>query len=334
MEVASPSGQRRTTLSLAIEYLKSHAREVALFQAMRMVLWAEPRGAGAKTRRRVRIRHLPHLHHPNADLDEVREIDDRLDLHSHVLGLLSPSGPLPLRLVEEAVWQTRQDRASPLGDFLSMLGERHLHWFYEAWCLGRTEEIAHVGAGEATQRRAATALSGASLGSRRHFGLLAQLMNAPRSPSALSGLLAAITGCQVRITQFVGEWLAIQAEDRVQLGSGRLGENLSIGSRVWQRVSLFDVHLKVGSFHEYVELIPGRGVMAAQVEHYVSLFIRGGLRWRYQLELPASEAQPARLGYCGDLGQTCWLGCPTTRHATVRFASAMIRMRQPKGAKA
>lgn len=323
MAVAGTTRNDRIALSSAVvrDFLSTHARRLALFQAMQLIDASRGDENRGKT---IRVKHVPHLHHPNCDLDSVREDDGELVLESYVLGLLGPTSPMPLRLAEEAVWQLRQGRASPLADYLAMLGERHVQWFYRAWLLGRAEH-GH-GRGGSRLQRAASTLSGNQTVEARDLGVLGLLLNAPRSSAALCALIAAQTGCKTRLDQLFGEWLAIEPADRCALGRALLGSNTTIGVRVWQRVGLFQIHLDVVSYAQYVSLLPGRGAASRQLEYLISRFLTAGLKWRYLMTLSSAEVRPACLGVVGALGETAWTGRPKTPTVSVRLSSPSSRL--------
>lgn len=323
MAMAGATRNDRASLSRAVvrEYLQAQARRISLFQAMRLLEATAGEGQGNEV---VRVRQVPHLHHPNADLESVREEDGEIVIDSYVFGLLGPNGPMPLRLSEEAVWQLRQGRASALADYLSFLGERHVQWFYRAWLLGRVEH-ARDRDGSSVQA-AASSLSGAEEVDRMDLGVLGLMLNGPRSSAALISLVAAFTGCVTHVSQLLGEWLSIEAGDRCALGAASLGTNATIGSRVWQRVGLFEINLHAESYDQYLSLIPNKSAHAHKLEHLISRFLSIGLKWRYRLHMDRRHVRQASLGTLGALGETAWVGSPPTPRVSVRFASPSSRI--------
>ncbi len=315
--MAGATGHDRAAVTATARALAAQARRTALFQALRL-LDVDP--AGRERDHPVRIHHVPHLHHSGADLTAVRVEDDAIVIESNVLGLLGPNGPMPLRLTEEAVWQLRRRQRSPLGDFLSLLGERQLLWFYQAWTLGRVEH-GHGRRDHGFLQAAASSAAAAPELDPRDLGLLGLWLNAPRSSAALESLIAALTGCRTHLVQFVGEWLRIAPQDRCLLGRASLGRNATIGSRVWQKSTAFRINLQVRSWAEYLALVPRRSARALRLDRYVARFLTVGLKWHYALTLPSEQVEPARLGSTGRLGETAWIGRPGGVAATVLFAS-------------
>ena len=320
MELASTSRDDRATVEKVRTHLATQARRVSLFQALSLLGEEVPKPRAA---RKVQIRHVPHLHHPSGDLESVVEQNGDVILNSFVLGLLSASGPMPHRLVEEAIWQQRQDRISPLAHLLSLLGERHLFWFYRAWLLGRPE---HGAEGNGTVQRSASSLCGSRSCNSNDIGVLGLFLNGPRSSAALTSLIAAFTGCKTRLEQFTGEWLGIQSEDRNTLGESVIGENTTIGDHVWQRNTSFKVHLEVRSYEEYLDLIPHRGACAKRLDELIARFLTIGWKWRYALILKSEQIVSAQIGEAGVLGETAWVDRPATPTDTIVFSSPSSRL--------
>jgi type VI secretion system protein ImpH len=288
-----------------------------LFQALRTIDWAYGR---PERQRWVHVRHKAYLHHAACDIadTETEESPPRLD--STVFGLLGPNGPMPLRLTEEAVWQSGE-KGSPLADFFSMLGERQVLALYDAWRTSRPEEALRRD-GNSVYRRIYGALSGVAFSSASDRAWIAQFVGYPRGEQGLESAVILLTGLPASVQQFVGEWLGIPPPDRACLGRVHLGAGVTIGSRVWQRSTRFAIKVEVRTTADYLSLLPRRGERAVAIDRLMARYLRFGLTWALWVQLPADQAIEVQLGKSGTLGETAWLGRPHTRTATVRFRAS------------
>ncbi len=288
---------------------RPHAFE--LFQALRL-LELEGLRLGVE----VQVSHVPHLWHTASDLTAV-EIDEqgRVRLSSLVFGLLGPSGPLPLRLTEDAIRQARGRRGA-MADFLSLLGEAQLRAFYAAWRAGRLEMIVVGGAGQQTALRALTSgLDDAAMALR----MVPQWRNAARGCEGLRATIHSLTGCPCEVEQLLGEWLSIPAELRSRTGSARLGVDTTVGVRQWARHSRIRIRLQVEIWAQLQDYIPARGAGFDALRRILSHYLLAGLVWTLDIVLPAQEVRGARLGVVGHVGQDAWLDQPRSRQAMARF---------------
>lgn len=82
----------------------------------------------------------------------------------------------------------------------------------------------------------------------------------PRSASTLATLLSDFLGARTCISQFVGEWLQVEADDRNRIGyikgNNRLGTNFTIGKRIYSRQHRFRIVVGPTDFDHYTRLLP------------------------------------------------------------------------------
>jgi type VI secretion system protein ImpH len=237
-------------------------------------------------------------------------------LSVHFLGLLGPSGPLPIHLTDYA-----RDRARNVGDFalvrfLDVFHHRILALFYRAWADAQPT----VSFDRPAEDRFATYL-GSLLGlgmpslrdrdecpDRAKLYFAGRLAAQPRNCEGLTAMVGAFFGLPVKIEEFVGEWLALPAEARWRLGRGAfLGQSTVAGARTWQRQSKFRIvfgPLHEGDFHS---LLPG----AARLRRLTALvrnYVGDSLNWDVRLHLEDRVRRPFALGCAARLGWTTWLG--------------------------
>jgi type VI secretion system protein ImpH len=249
-------------------------------------------------------------------------------------GLLGPNGPLPLHVTEYAYARLRRrpsDRT--FAWFLDIFHHRMLSLFYRAWA--NTEPTVSYDR-PASDRFAdyVGSLAGLGLSSLRQRDDLADL-----TKLYYSGWLAAQTKCadglqamltdyfklEVRIEEFVGEWLPLPEEHRCRLGlaseSGRLGRSAVIGARVWSCQHKFRIVLGPLDYEDYQSLLP-TGDRIRQLVAWVRNYVGDELAWDVKLILKAVPETPLNGQF--RLGWTTWLGVqPGGRHTDTRILNAV-----------
>ena len=197
----------------------------------------------------------------------------RARLEGYFLGLLGPSGPMPLSWTEYIVSRSsgvpHPDRITPalrgvslnrrdssLKDFVNIFNHRFLSFFYRAWASSR-KCVDYDRPSEAKFVNFIGALIG--LGSedvqkRMDFGdgqaiyFSGHLADRTRHPSGLVSMMSDYLQCPVSLEENVGRWLPIPNESLSSLGqdsnAGKLGDGMAMGSRFWDRQLCFE--LKIG----------------------------------------------------------------------------------------
>lgn len=231
----------------------------------------------------------------------------------HALGLLGPSGPLPLHLTEYARDRTRNAGDPTLARFLDIFHHRALSLFYRAWANSRPT----VSFDRPQEDRFATylgALCGQGQGSpTRHpdsarLYFAGRLAAQPRNAEGLTAMLQGCFGLPATVEPFVGEWLTLSPHDRWHLGQTRaLGQGTVLGARTWQRQSKFRVAFAALDEKSLDSLLPG-GSRLPRVQALVNHYAGPALAWDLRLRLAPPISKPWRLGQGPRLGWTTWLG--------------------------
>ena len=259
----------------------------------------------------------PILAFPETTLASIAVRGDRAEVRGYYLGLTGPMAPLPLHLTEFAHYEERYAKSRPFGAFLDMLAGRMLQFFFRAWA--DSQPASH--ADRPGDDRFATylaALSGAMEGATESdaFPARARLHYVPlfagrRSAGAIEDSLRHLLMTEVTIHAFEPRWRDIAPGDRTRLGIGggfaTLGVDAVAGSRVRQVSDAFRATIRTRSFRDYEAFLP-TGRKYAVAADALDAFAPTHLEWRIELELPASELRPARLGGAIALGWTSWLG--------------------------
>ena len=113
-------------------------RRAGLFAVVRQLearAAAKPRLGRAKRPEQsiVDLAQFPSLSFEGATLSGVEQKKGRPLLRGHWLGLLGPMGPLPTHLTEFAIYERRNAKKHPFGDWLDLIAGRMLQLFYRAW---------------------------------------------------------------------------------------------------------------------------------------------------------------------------------------------------------
>lgn len=238
-------------------------------------------------------------------------------------GLMGPHGPMPLHITEYVRERARQHGDKTLTRFLDLFHHRLLSLFYRAWA--QHQPTVHLDR-PADDRYTAwlAAAAGLPLGGQgalpaRALAYQAGLLSRrTRSIEGLCKVLRQYFGVPVALVPHVGEWLAVQPQDRSRLGHARnrpehalgaaaLGRDATAGSRVWDRQYRFRLVLGPLPLARYLAFVPG-GAAFAELQDWVRLLAGTHLRWDLQLLLHPHERPAPRLGRQVRLGLTGWLG--------------------------
>jgi type VI secretion system protein ImpH len=237
-------------------------------------------------------------------------------LSVHFLGLLGPSGPLPIHLTEYA-----RDRARNAGDFalvrfLDIFHHRILSLFYRAWADAQPSVSLDRPAEDrfAIYLGSLLGLGMSSLRERDGFPDWAKLHFAgrlaaqARNCEGLTAIVGAFFGLPVKTEEFVGEWLTLPEQARWRLGrAGVLGQSTVAGARTWQRQSKFRIVFGPLNERDFHSLLPG-GARLGRLVALVRNYVGNSLDWDVRLHLEARVTSSLRLDRSARLGWTSWLG--------------------------
>lgn len=245
------------------------------FQAMRLMerIYADKKPVGGEALPKeepIRIRTRPALDFPPSEIQEIREVEDeatgerRLEMLVNFMGMLGPSGTLPVHYTELAMERIRQ-RDTAMWAFLDIFTHRSVSLFYRAWAKYRFPVAYERGNDEFTSYLYDLAGLG-TRGLRGRMGLedesllpyVGLISQKPHSASALENILSDYFGVPAKLSQFFGQWLALTARDVTFLGlrNSALGRSALIGDRVWDQQSKFRVTLGPMKFDQFRAMLP------------------------------------------------------------------------------
>ena len=243
----------------------------------------------------------------------------RFELTTTFMGLYGPASPLPTHLTEELI------HADEKGDvrraFMDLFHHRMISLLYRVWEKyrhgirfkpGGTDPVSKLllllaGLGE-VPKDVTPVIPPVRL--LAYAGLWTQRT---RPASALRGILADyFPGIEVEIEQFAGRWLDIPESEQNRLASrrSRLGEDVNLGDRIFDRGASFRVRLDRLGIADYLAFLPP-GTKTAELEEIVDRFNSDGLDYEVKLWLRREEIPSLRLGAPeARLGWATWIGQP------------------------
>lgn len=243
------------------------------------------------------------------------------ELVNRFFGYFGPHGPLPIHLTEYVIDRKLNHRDPTLAAFLNTFTHRFMSLLYRTWTTGQPAVDFDRGAGGRIDGRVAALAGLGSKGFRDrdampdmaklHFaGFLAP---GPRHPDGLVAILSAFFKVPVRVQEFIGSWLALEPDDRWQLGArAGLGQDTSIGTAVYSRAAKFRLRIGPLGLAEYNRLLPG-GDSLPRLVAAVRGYMGDALDWDVNLVLKRDEVPKAILGGEARLGMTTWIGDRRTR---------------------
>lgn len=237
-------------------------------------------------------------------------------LINRFFGFFGPHGPLPSHLTEYARERQINHRDPSFVAFANMLTHRMMGLLYRAWVTGQPAVDLDRGADSQFESHIAAlaGFHGTALRDRdampdmakRHFA--GHLSSGAKNPEGLIAILSGFFHAPVKVQEFVGSWLDLEADDRWALGAaGGLGQTTSIGTRVWSRTSKFRLVVGPVSLKDYERLLPD-GPSLAKMVSIVRTYAGDALDWDVNIILKADEVPASILGQNTRLGQTSWVG--------------------------
>lgn len=329
-----------------IERLLAEPYRFEFFQTLRLLECWHGRGAGTPRRevlgRHVRFRNSLALTFPPSEIESLRVLapeaaDDKaadtpapVEIVPAFFGLLGVGGALPLFYTELFAEREQLRKDSAARAFLDVFQQRAVSLLYEAWRKHRLP--LHY---EEDRRRhflpAMLALTGTDALAQRPKQRIPDeaiayfsgtFQQRARSAVQMQRVLAAHFGVPVKLEQFVGRWntLPEEAQTKLGLGGGVLGQSALVGARVWQRD--LRVRLVLGPLErpQFDAFLP-RGESAEALRELLTLMSGLTLEYELQLLLKAEQAPQITLGQgTARLGWDSWLYTRPSQHSTLADA--------------
>jgi type VI secretion system protein ImpH len=233
--------------------------------------------------------------------------------------MFGPNGPLPLHLTEYARDREILGKDKTFRAFADIFHHRMMSLFYRAWAEARpTVQLDRPDQDHfATYVGATFGMGTAGLRNRDALDDHAKLFMAgrlsqqSRPAEGLQAMLEELFLVPMTVEQYVGEWMTLPMEARLELGTSplvaSLGETATLGERVWGGQHKFRIVCGPLSGKDFRRFLPGEKSLAklcSTVRNYVG----DELDWELRLLLVGDETPTAKLGEFGQLGWTTWIG--------------------------
>jgi type VI secretion system protein ImpH len=331
-----------------IERLQEGPRRFGFFQAVRLLERERRRRARAETEGDVprgpdqeieaaSYRAEASLAFPATEVAEVRPVQSNQGQSRYLaemvvsfFGLTGPSGVLPQHYSALIIAMRSRNRA--FRDFLDLFNHRLITLFVDAWAKYRLPiafERRQVGADDpiTAALRGIVGFPVDPWGGARpktdswvlyYAGLFAHTV---RSPAGLEGMLGDYFRLPIAVVQFVGRWLTLGAADWTALPDGHringsycaLGENATLGDRVWDVQGCFRLVLGPLDYPDFLRFMPGSDDYRMLLE-LARLYVGQSLDFDVQLVLRRDQVPASQLAetesYTPHLGWNTWLPNP------------------------
>ncbi|MFH0273250.1 type VI secretion system baseplate subunit TssG [Vibrio jasicida] len=222
-------------------------KQRSLFEALHLieqeVLRVEAQlGSDALPRdEKISIKVNPALGYENSQLCAVKALSQsKLRLETNLIGLTGEQGVLPQHYSELAL-NRQKEGDNAMVDFYDIFNHRLLSLYYRSWQL--TQLTSQVTAHSVGRRSPLCSMLESVTGQTQHLAnhFAGVFASSNRSKSALKGMLESLSGCDVRLHEFQGQWLHLTGEDQTRLVSqsmpegqfAQLGSGASVGSKAW-----------------------------------------------------------------------------------------------------
>ncbi len=127
----------------------------------------------------------------------------------------------------------------------------------------------------------------------------------PRNALSLEALLAAFVRMPVKVCQFQGQWLRLDADNQSVMGplngNNCLGKNVIVGDRIWDVQSKIRVQLGPMSYNQFLEFLPDRSPRPERkgiflLAQLVRLYLGPEMDVEFQLVLKKDEVPGCKVG--------------------------------------
>lgn len=287
---------RRNSIDL-IAKLKAEPYRFRFFQAIRVLKLAEKAaGRPAALPRKLRFRtplsltflpseilrfepRLTRDEQERAQLHPLPEEEVTHEMEVGFMGLTGPSGVLPQHYTELLMDRKFVQRDTSAHAFFDLFNHRAISLFYEAWQKYHFHVGYELGARDGFTRHLLDLLGtgrppspgrGNAPGERPlSTQILAYFSGAlgrrPLPSSSMRGLIGAYFGVEVKLEQFVGQWIEAPPEEQSALGGAcsALGVSTVLGQRMWDQQT--KIRLRIGPLDQtrFSEFQPGRSAALA-----------------------------------------------------------------------
>ncbi|WP_047046453.1 type VI secretion system baseplate subunit TssG [Vibrio mexicanus] len=280
----------------------------------------------------IRFSVSPNLCFPKADIDSIETLSiadfDYTNIEVNFLGLHGSSSPLPTSYTEKLAGRDPED--NPVKDFFDFFHNRYVSLLYRVWKKYRyhvlyesgakdrfSERMLHLaGLSSVIQERETVELDRAKL-----LSYVNQLSTRTRSPKMIAGIVAHyFTLENVEIEEWVLRRVSIAPSQRNILNQVNciLGHDLHLGQRLKDLNGKFNLHIRGIDFRQFVQFSRG-GDNHEILLGLMRFILRDPMSWDLVLTVDVKTVPKNKLGHgeANRLGQTLWLGNPTSHDMSI-----------------
>ena len=292
----------------------------------------------------VRVGHEPSMSFAPASVSKFESASESsaARLRQPFFGYVGPNAPLPTHLTELVRERALNHGDNTLLGFLDGLMHRFGLQFYRAWAqarpvtgMDRPDEDAFrrqigafMGVAGAARQRRDEILDDARL----HFsGWLARRVH---NTESIESVLGAYFGVQVRVENWVGQWMNLPAQELTRIGASNRNSasralmlGAVLGSKVWDRQHKLRVHLGPLTLAQYRRFLPV-GDASVTLQRWMQQLLGDEYEWDAAPVVLSTEVPVSRLGATANVGNSprlgwdSWLG---TRARTDDAHGARVR---------
>ncbi|RFB76350.1 type VI secretion system baseplate subunit TssG [Methylovirgula sp. 4M-Z18] len=280
---------------------------------------AKPRigESGSSAEAVVALGQQPHIEFPDSNVSRiVLRANGKVEVETRFLGMLGPQGALPLHTSYEAThWANMRDVA--FARFLDIFNDRFQQLFFRAWANAKpavqadrpkeNQFLSYIGA---TIGIGTPAMRGRGhLHDFSKLALAGLMAPAVKSASRIEGILGWLFNANVKVQEFVGVWLPLEAREQAVLASGScaLGVDSIIGRAAYSLADKFRIRLEVEDLSELETFLPD-GVHFESLADAVRFYLGDSVIYDVEFGLSEGKTRPVQLGGFGRLGWTSWMG--------------------------
>lgn len=236
-------------------------------------------------------------------------------LGENFFGVFGPHGPLPLHITEYAHSRIVNHNDATFSAFADVFHHRMISLFYRAWA--NAQPTVSYDRPESDQyAKYVGTLFGMGMPAFRNQDSLQDrvklyysgiLSGQTKNAAGLRAMIGDYFKIHTDIEQFVGHWIDLPKECRLNLGITRetctLGSNAALGSKAWECQQNFRVVLGPLSREQYLKMLPG-GEGLRHLKDIVRNYVGDELAWDIKLIMKKEHMPSLKLGITGKLGWT------------------------------
>jgi type VI secretion system protein ImpH len=318
-----------------IQALLKEGFRFSFFQAVRLLQHATPDAVpvghqGPVGKETIRFRPVLDLNFASSDIEKITAVPQadgskRYEIATTFLSIYGAVSPLPTYFTEELMGQEEESLQK---EFLDLFHHRAISLFYRVWEKYRYTARFSSDGSDYFSRRFQMLLgidrlpADHRVGAVRLLGLSGLLTQVPRSASSLRSIISDyFEGIPVRVDSCVGRWLPIPEDqrNRLALSNTRLGKDLSLGERVFDRSCTFRVALGPLELEDFMAFLPC-GDRMPELRELTDLVNGDGLDYEVELRLREDQIPPLQLSSpTARLGWSSWLGSRGAADSRIRF---------------